>query len=40
YEWAFGYGPRFGLVHVDYTTMARTPKASWHAFRRMLGPDR
>ncbi|MGZ3217313.1 GH1 family beta-glucosidase [Paracoccus sp. T5] len=37
YEWGWGYGPRFGLVHVDYDTMARTPKASWHAFRSMLG---
>ncbi|MBU3029493.1 GH1 family beta-glucosidase [Paracoccus marinaquae] len=37
YEWAFGYGPRFGLVHVDYKTMKRTPKSSWHAFRAMLG---
>ena len=36
YEWAFGYGPRFGLVHVDYDTMKRTPKASWHAIRAML----
>ncbi|MFV0383673.1 GH1 family beta-glucosidase [Paracoccus sp. (in: a-proteobacteria)] len=36
YEWGFGYGPRFGLVHVDYQTMTRTPKASWHAFRDML----
>ncbi|WP_265500433.1 GH1 family beta-glucosidase [Paracoccus beibuensis] len=36
YEWGWGYGPRFGLVHVDYDTMARTPKASWHAFHRML----
>ncbi|WP_372803078.1 GH1 family beta-glucosidase [Paracoccus seriniphilus] len=37
YEWAHGYGPRFGLVHVDYDTLARSPKASWHAFRAMLG---
>lgn len=36
YEWAFGYGPRFGIVHVDYQTMKRTPKSSWHAFRQML----
>lgn len=36
FEWAFGHGPRFGLVHVDYATMRRVPKASWHAFRRML----
>lgn len=39
YEWAFGYGPRFGLVHVDYETMARTPKSSWQAFRDMLAPQ-
>ncbi|WP_410217000.1 GH1 family beta-glucosidase [Paracoccus sp. (in: a-proteobacteria)] len=36
YEWGWGYGPRFGLVHVDYETMVRTPKSSWHAFRAML----
>ncbi|MDP5307246.1 GH1 family beta-glucosidase [Paracoccus spongiarum] len=40
YEWAFGYGPRFGLVHVDYDSMARSPKASWHAFRQMLAQGR
>jgi beta-glucosidase len=28
FEWAFGYGPRFGLVSVDRTTFARTPKPS------------
>ncbi len=28
FEWAFGYGPKFGLVAVDRTTFARTPKAS------------
>ena len=36
FEWGWGFGPRFGLVHVDYATTARTPKASWHAFRAML----
>ena len=31
FEWAFGYGPRFGIVEVDRTTFDRTPKpsASW-----------
>jgi len=28
FEWAFGYDPRFGLVEVDRTTFARTPKPS------------
>jgi beta-glucosidase len=28
FEWAFGYKPRFGLVSVDRTTFARTPKPS------------
>ncbi len=28
FEWAFGYTKRFGLVHVDYATQARTLKAS------------
>mmetsp|Transcript_11599 Transcript_11599/g.35863 ORF Transcript_11599/g.35863 Transcript_11599/m.35863 type:complete len:573 (+) Transcript_11599:23-1741(+) len=28
FEWALGYSKRFGIVHVDYTTQKRTPKAS------------
>jgi beta-glucosidase len=28
FEWAFGYVPKFGLVAVDRTTFARTPKPS------------
>ena len=36
YEWAFGYDKRFGIVHVDYGTQTRTPKASYHAFRAAL----
>ena len=36
YEWAFGYSKRFGLVHVDYDTMKRTPKDSYHAWQVAL----
>ncbi|QHQ36572.1 GH1 family beta-glucosidase [Algicella marina] len=32
YEWAFGYDKRFGMIHVDFETQARTPKQSWHDF--------
>jgi beta-glucosidase len=28
YEWSHGYSKRFGIVHVDFETQERTPKAS------------
>ena len=33
FEWAAGYSQRFGLVHVDYASQARTPKASYQWYR-------
>ena len=36
YEWALGYEKRFGMVHVDFDTLTRTPKASYHALSRAL----
>ena len=36
YEWTLGYEKRFGLVHVDFDTLERTPKASYHALARAL----
>lgn len=36
YEWAFGYSKRFGMVHVDYETQKRTPKASFNAMAAAL----
>jgi beta-glucosidase len=40
FEWAEGYRPRFGLVHVDYATLKRTPKASYHWFRELIAAQR
>jgi beta-glucosidase len=33
FEWSFGYRMRFGIVHVDFETLERTPKdsARWYA---------
>ncbi|WP_395700439.1 GH1 family beta-glucosidase [Aquabacterium sp.] len=36
FEWAEGYRPRFGLVHVDYATQRRTPKRSYHWYRDLI----
>ncbi len=36
YEWAFGYEKRFGLIHVDFETLKRTPKTSYEALRAAL----
>ncbi|MFG2635776.1 GH1 family beta-glucosidase [Streptomyces sp. NPDC048362] len=40
FEWAEGYAHRFGLVHVDFTTQKRTPKASYRWFRDVLRAQR
>ena len=36
FEWASGYEKRFGIVHVDYQTLARTPKDSALWYRDFL----
>lgn len=36
FEWAEGYHPPFGLVHVDFATQKRTVKASGHWYSSFL----
>jgi beta-glucosidase len=40
FEWAHGYSQRFGLVHVDYPTQRRTPKASYAWYRDAIAEQR
>ncbi len=37
FEWAEGYGKRFGLVHVDYATQRRVVKDSGHWYAEFIG---
>jgi beta-glucosidase len=36
FEWALGYGPRYGLVYVDYKTQKRSIKDSGKWFNRVI----
>jgi beta-glucosidase len=36
FEWAEGFTQRFGLVHVDFDTQQRTPKASYGWYRDLI----
>jgi beta-glucosidase len=36
YEWSLGYAKRFGIVHVNYETQKRTPKASALFYREVI----
>ncbi|MBC7956125.1 MAG: beta-glucosidase [Cytophagales bacterium] len=40
YEWNSGYDKRFGLIHVDYETQARTPKDSAGWYRSFIQRNR
>jgi beta-glucosidase len=40
FEWASGYAKRFGIVHVDYATLARTPKDSALWYRDLVAQCR
>ena len=36
YEWSLGFSKRFGIVHVNYETLERTPKASAYFYRDVI----
>ncbi len=36
FEWAYGNSQRFGLVHVDYDTLVRTPKRSFEWYAELI----
>jgi beta-glucosidase len=40
FEWAEGYGKRFGIVHVDYATQRRTVKRSGLWYRDLIASRR
>jgi beta-glucosidase len=40
FEWAFGYGKRFGMVRVDFDTLERTPKRSAKVFAQVATTGR
>jgi beta-glucosidase len=39
FEWAWGYEKTFGIVHVDYRTLVRTPKDSAHWYRAVIAAN-
>ncbi len=39
FEWAFGYSKRFGIVHVDFETLERTPKTSFAWYRSLIAAN-
>ena len=36
FEWALGFEKRFGIVHVDFKTLKRTPKKSYYFFKKLV----
>ena len=39
FEWALGYDKRFGIVHVDFDTLERTPTRAPTGTRSCASPD-
>jgi beta-glucosidase len=39
FEWSWGFSRRFGLVHVDFTKLRRTPKQSAYWYRDVIAQN-
>ena len=40
FEWGYGFSKRFGIVHVDYDSLVRTPKDSAHWLTQLVREKR
>ncbi len=40
FEWSEGYSKRFGIVYVDFDTLERVPKSSFHWYRDRIARGR
>ncbi len=38
-EWSLGYSKRFGIVHIDFETQKRTPKASAYFYSKLIAEN-
>ena len=36
FEWALGFKQRFGLVHIDFKSLQRTPKMSYFFYKKLI----
>ena len=39
FEWALGYDKRFGIVHIDFETLERTPRESAYWYRDVIAAN-
>jgi beta-glucosidase len=39
FEWAYGFSKRFGIVHMNYQTLQRTPKTSAHFYSKVIATN-
>jgi beta-glucosidase len=40
FEWAEGYSKRFGIIHVDFSTLKRTIKNSGKTYAAIIAANR